>query len=116
MTEPEKRRQVRLYGQPQSAEAYALRDYLQRSVVTFDWIEITSDADCRQHLGLPDARNVRLPVVELPDGRRLFGPTLREVADSLRWYRSPSSGNTISPSMAVARQAFPRASMRLQRA
>jgi hypothetical protein len=27
-------------------------------------------------------KNVRLPVVELPDGRRLFAPTLREVAAS----------------------------------
>lgn len=89
MTEPEKRRRVRLYGQPLSAEAYALRDYLQRSVVTFDWIEVSSDADCAQRLGLPDASNVGLPVVELPDGRRLFDPTLREVADSLGWVSQP---------------------------
>jgi thioredoxin reductase (NADPH) len=79
------RGRVRLFGPPQSAEAYALRDYLQRSVVAFDWIELSSDADCQTRLGLSELKNVRLPVVELPDGRRLFAPTLREVAASLGW-------------------------------
>ena len=83
------RRRVRLFGQPQSAEAYALRDYLQRSVVAFDWVEIASDSDCQLRLGLPEIRNVRLPVVELPDGRRLFAPSLHEVANSLGWVTQP---------------------------
>jgi hypothetical protein len=50
MTETTRRR-VRLFGLPQSSEAYALRDYLQRSVVAFDWIEISSEAECNTHLG-----------------------------------------------------------------
>ena len=83
------RRRVRLFGQPQSAEAYALRDYLQRSVVAFDWFELASDNDCQLHLGLPEFKNVRLPVVELPDGKRLFAPSLREVASSLGWVTQP---------------------------
>ena len=66
------RRRVRLFGQPHSAEAYALRDYLQRSVVAFDWFELASDNDCQLRLRLPKLKNVRLPVVELPDGKRLF--------------------------------------------
>ncbi|MBX9661523.1 MAG: FAD-dependent oxidoreductase [Nitrospiraceae bacterium] len=83
------RRKVRLYGQPESPEAYALRDYLQRSVVAFDWVELASDAECQTQLGLPELRNIRLPVVELPDGKRLFAPSLREVADSLGWVTQP---------------------------
>ena len=83
------RRRVRLFGQPQSAEAYALRDYLQRSVVAFDWVEIASDNDCQIRLGLLGLKDVRLPVVELPDGRRLFAPSLREVANSLGWVTQP---------------------------
>jgi thioredoxin reductase (NADPH) len=89
MTNEEKRRHVKLFGEPQSADAYAIRDYLQRSVVAFDWIEIESDADCRQHLGFPAVRDVRLPVLELPDGRRLFAPSLVEVAASLGWVSQP---------------------------
>lgn len=83
------RRTVRLFGEPQSAEAYALRDYLQRSVVAFDWVELASDVDCQAQLGISDSKNVRLPVVELPDGKRLFAPTLRELAESLGWVTQP---------------------------
>jgi thioredoxin reductase (NADPH) len=83
------RNRVRLYGQPHSADAYALRDYLQRSVVAFDWIEVTTDAECQALLGLGDLKNLRLPIVELPDGKRMFAPSLREVADSLGWVTQP---------------------------
>lgn len=76
---------VRLYGRAHSPEAYALRDFFGRSVVDFDWIELTCDADCQQHLGLPALDNVRLPVVELADGTRLFAPSVREVAQRLGW-------------------------------
>lgn len=89
MTNEEKRRHVKLFGEPQSAEAYAIRDYLQRSVVAFDWIEVESDADRRRILGFPGLGDVQLPVLELPDGRRLFAPTLVEVASSLGWVSQP---------------------------
>jgi thioredoxin reductase (NADPH) len=80
---------VRLFGRAQSSEAYQIRDLLTRSVVAFDWIELASDEDCRRELGLPELSNLRLPVVELPDGRRLFAPSLRELADRLGWVTQP---------------------------
>jgi thioredoxin reductase (NADPH) len=83
------RRRVRLFGQPHSAEAYALRDYLQRSIAAFDWFGLASDNNCQLRLGLPELKNVRLPVVELPDGKRLFAPSLHEVATSLGWVTQP---------------------------
>lgn len=88
MTTNEPRR-VRLFGRLQSAEAYALRDYLQRSVVAFDWVELATDDDCRLHLDAPSLNTLQTPVVELPDGERLFAPTLREVADRLGWVTQP---------------------------
>ena len=36
---------VRLIGKAQSGEAFALRDFLQRSVVAFDWVELGRDDD-----------------------------------------------------------------------
>jgi thioredoxin reductase (NADPH) len=45
--------------------------------------------DCCRELGL-DLKNVNLPVVELPDGTRLFGPTLRDVADRLGFLTKPN--------------------------
>ena len=41
---------VRLYGQPDSAQAYEIRDFLNRTVVEFDWILIACDVDCNREL------------------------------------------------------------------
>lgn len=80
---------VRLFGQTDSADAYLIRDFLTRSVVEFDWVELTGDDDCHEALGLPEIGNVRLPIIELPDGACLFAPTLREIADRLGWVMQP---------------------------
>ncbi|MBR1221486.1 FAD-dependent oxidoreductase [Bradyrhizobium sp. U87765 SZCCT0131] len=80
---------VRLLGHRDSAEAWKIRDFLKRSVVEFQWIELASDEDCQAALGLPTLANVRLPVVELPRGERLFGPSLREIAARLGFVTKP---------------------------
>jgi thioredoxin reductase (NADPH) len=82
-------RKVRLYGLPNSAEAYEIRDFLNRSVVEFDWIELTCDEDCKLVLGLSTISDIRLPVVELPDGTQMFAPTIREIAQQLGWVTQP---------------------------
>ncbi|MGL4284888.1 MAG: NAD(P)/FAD-dependent oxidoreductase [Phreatobacter sp.] len=87
MTAPSGR--VRLMGLADSSEAYRIRDFLTRSVVAFDWIELASDEDCRRELGLPELGNVRLPAVELPDGHRMFAPSLQQLADRLGWVSQP---------------------------
>src|SRR6266436_608310 len=82
-------RVVRLLGHRDDAGAWQIRDFLKRSVVEFQWIEISTKEDFCRELGLSDLRNVILPVVELPDGTRLFGPTLRDVADRLGFVTKP---------------------------
>jgi thioredoxin reductase (NADPH) len=82
-------RVVRLLGHRDDAGAWEIRDFLKRSVVEFQWIELSTEEDCRRELGLPDLKNINLPVVELPDGTRLFGPTLRDVADRLGFVTKP---------------------------
>ena len=81
-------RVVRLLGHRDDAGAWEIRDFLKRSVVESLWIELSTEEDCRRELGL-DLKNVNLPVVELPDGTRLFGPTLRDVADRLGFVTKP---------------------------
>jgi thioredoxin reductase (NADPH) len=81
---------LRLYGQTNSPEAYAIRDFLSRSVVEFDWVELPCDADCEEKFDPASSlENVRLPVVELPSGERLFAPTVRELAERLGWVAQP---------------------------
>jgi thioredoxin reductase (NADPH) len=82
-------RVVHLLGHRDDAGAWEIRDFLKRSVVEFQWIELSTEEDCRRELGLSDLENVNLPVVELPDGTRLFGPTLRDVADRLGFVTKP---------------------------
>ncbi|MBW4510630.1 MAG: FAD-dependent oxidoreductase [Scytonematopsis contorta HA4267-MV1] len=82
-------RRVKLYGQANSAAAYEIRDFLNRSVVEFDWIELTSDQDCDRELSLSTLADIRLPVVEFPDGTQLFAPTIREIAQRLGWVTQP---------------------------
>lgn len=82
-------RMVRLYGQRDSAQAWEIRDFLKRSMVEFEWTELSDDADCERVLGMTGLTNIRLPVVELPNGERLFGPSLREVAAGLGFVSNP---------------------------
>ncbi|MEL6225206.1 MAG: FAD-dependent oxidoreductase [Cyanobacteria bacterium J06627_8] len=80
---------VKLYGQPNSADAYEIRDFLNRSVVELEWIELTSDQDCNRELGFSTLSDIRLPIVEFPDGTQLFAPTIREIAQRLGWVTQP---------------------------
>ena len=80
--------QVRLYGPRSSRDAYAIRDFLTRSVVTFSWTTVDSDADCQLLFGVPIS-GVRMPVVEFPDGSRLSDPTLEQIAARLGWVARP---------------------------
>jgi thioredoxin reductase (NADPH) len=80
---------VRLFGHRDDAGAWQIRDFLKRSVVEFQWVDLSTEEDFCCELGLSDLKNVNLPVVELPDGTRLFGPTLRDVADRLGFVTKP---------------------------
>ncbi len=82
-------RSVKLYGQPNSPAAYEIRDFLSRSVVEFIWVELTCDEDCQSQLGLPVLSELRLPIVEFPDGHQLFSPTIQEIAQRLGWVTQP---------------------------
>src|SRR5260370_16998426 len=53
MTDINRPARVRLFGQAQADGAYELRDFLQRSVVAFDWIELHSDEDSKREPGIP---------------------------------------------------------------
>jgi thioredoxin reductase (NADPH) len=76
---------VKIYGRPGSAAAYAIRDFLQRSDVPFEWIELKDDINGEQ-----DSREAKLPVCVFPDGTRLEGPTIRQIVEKLGWFHDPS--------------------------
>lgn len=80
---------VRLYGKANSAKAYEIRDFLNRSVVAFEWLELNSEKDLVKAPNIKKEDAERLPIVELPDGTMLFKTTVKEVANHLGWITKP---------------------------
>jgi len=80
---------VKILGKPGSATAYAIRDYLHRSDVPFEWIQLENDEQARELAGVEHVQDSRLPVCIFADGTRLECPTLRQITEKLGWFRSP---------------------------
>ena len=80
---------VTVFGRRGSVRAYAIRDFLHRSAVPFEWRELESDEQARE-AGLSGLDDARLPACLFPDGTRLENPTIRQVTDKLGWLHDPS--------------------------
>jgi thioredoxin reductase (NADPH) len=80
---------VKVFGRSESARAYAIRDFLRRGDVPFEWVEFISEEQARQ-IGVEIPDDKRLPVCIFPDGTRLESPTIRQISEKLGWLRDPS--------------------------
>src|SRR4051812_22426613 len=69
---------VKLYGKVGSAATYAIRDFLYRCDIPFEFIPASEGEAARQ------------PICEFPDGTRLVGPSIRQITEKLGWFRNPS--------------------------
>jgi len=82
---------IKVYGARGCAAAYAIRDFLYRSDVPFEWIELTSDEQARKEAGVASLSDEKtLPLCVFPDGTRLERPTVRQITEKLGWFRTPS--------------------------
>lgn len=79
---------VRLLGAPNSPRAFEIRDFLSRSVVAYQWIEL-DEATARALPGIKGLDDPNLPLCEFPDGTRLLGATVPDIAQRLGWVRTP---------------------------
>ena len=80
---------VKIIGRNDSARAYAIRDFLTRGDIPFEWIELKTDEQARQY-GVTGLNDPRLPVGICPNGTRMENPTIRQIAERLGWYHNPS--------------------------
>jgi len=81
---------LKLYGSPDSPEMYPIRDFLNRSVVDFEWVDLDEVNDIPANK-LDVIRNAgNYPTVEFPDGVLVCNPTLEEVAGHLGWINKPT--------------------------
>jgi thioredoxin reductase (NADPH) len=81
---------VRIVGAPGNARAWAIRDFLHRSDVPFEYIECRTDLDAREKAGVPSVRDSRMPVCFFSDGTVLYCPTVRQITEKLGWFALPS--------------------------
>jgi thioredoxin reductase (NADPH) len=86
--QPEQQPKLKLFGTAGSPAAYAIRDFLTRSDVPFEWVEVRSNEQARQ--GVQHARDPRLPVCVFSDGTRMENPTVRQIIEKLGWFHTPS--------------------------
>ncbi len=94
MTDPSKEATqiapVKIIGAAGSSAAYTLRDFLQRSDVPFEWVELANDTQARTEADVESTRDSRLPICIFPDGTRMESPTVRQITEKLGWFRDPS--------------------------
>ncbi len=81
---------VKIYGTRGSAAAYAIRDFLYRCDVPFEYVELGDDEQARTLTSASSLSDQRLPICVFPDGTRLERPTVRQVTEKLGWFRNPS--------------------------
>jgi len=81
---------VTILGPPGSALGYAIRDFLYRSDVPFEWVQLANDAQARADAGVEHLADSRLPVCLFADGSRLECPTVRQITEKLGWFRNPA--------------------------
>src|ERR1700738_1179814 len=81
---------VKIYGTPGSAACYSIRDFLHRSDVPFEWIDLTSGEEAGAEAGGRGPDDPSLPVCVFPDGVRLANATVRQITEKLGWFRDPA--------------------------
>jgi thioredoxin reductase (NADPH) len=72
---------LRVAGSRWSPESYAVREFLARNQIPYQWIDIDQDAPIRQLVLSIGGGLSRLPLVLFPDGAHLIAPTNVELAE-----------------------------------
>ena len=81
---------IKIYGTRGSSACYSIRDFLHRSDVPFQWVDLASDQQARAEAQVSGFEDQRLPICQFPDGRRIERATVRQVLEKLGWYKNPS--------------------------
>lgn len=80
---------IKVYGNPESRDAYIIRDFLKRSVVKFEWVPVLTIEAFHEFFPELITADANLPAVQLPDGKFIFSPTVEDIACKLGWVTQP---------------------------
>jgi thioredoxin reductase (NADPH) len=81
---------IKITGAPGCRVSFELRDFLKRSSVSFDWVELQSDEEARRLPGISGLADQRLPLCEINGSVRLYRPTVRDLAQRLGFLSKPT--------------------------
>jgi thioredoxin reductase (NADPH) len=74
---------VRVVGHRWSERSHEIKTFLARNHVPYRWLDVERDAEALRISDLADAAPTDLPLVFIPDGDTLRGPSLIDLADAL---------------------------------
>ena len=72
---------IRVAGTLWSASSHSIKDFLARSQIPYQFLDIERDADAKSLVEQANESTHRLPVVFFPEGDVLIEPSLTEVAE-----------------------------------
>src|SRR5437868_8511943 len=81
---------IKIYGTRGSSACYSIRDFLHRSDVPFQWVDLASDQLARAEAQVSGFEDQQLPICQFPDGTRIERATVRQVLKKLGWFKNPS--------------------------
>lgn len=71
---------IRVAGTLWSANSHTIKDFLARSQIPYQWLDIEQDAEARALVDAVNKEQHRLPVLFFPDGSTLIDPDITTVA------------------------------------
>jgi len=72
---------IRVAGTLWSASSHAIKDFLARSQIPYQFLDIERDNEAKDLVEQSSGTTYRLPVVFFPDGSALIEPTITEIAE-----------------------------------
>jgi thioredoxin reductase (NADPH) len=74
---------IRVAGTLWSANSHTIKDFLARSQIPYQWLDIEQDAEARALVDAVNKEQHRLPVLFFPDGTTLIDPHITTVAEKV---------------------------------
>jgi thioredoxin reductase (NADPH) len=81
---------IRIAGTSLSPTSYAIRDFLSRNLIPYQWVDLDLDASARALIEATPGGLAQLPVVMFPDGTSLVQPALRDMAVKIGLSTAPT--------------------------
>lgn len=81
---------IRIAGAMWSPASHAVKEFLTRHQIPYQWLDVESNAQARQAVEAVDGGELKIPTLYFPDGSVLVQPETRELADKIGLHTQPS--------------------------